>query len=111
MRAFQLLGYQLPTDPPADDAADPPGLRRVLGGWCRTSDKFADVDSACKVPSHTQTPSEMFVSLTTRTGLARCRVLRYTCRLACPFVRPCLLTSTASSRGVLNLMYADLGLR
>ena len=109
MRAFQLLGYQLPTDPPADDAADPPGLRRVLGGWCRTSDKFADVDSACKVQSHTQTPSEKLVSLTT--GLARCRVLWHTCRLACPSVATMSAQLGGQLPGGLGLICAELGLQ
>ena len=46
-RAFQLLGYSKSDDAFLDDA--PPGLRRLAGGWCRSSEKSGGHSSASLV--------------------------------------------------------------
>ena len=46
-RAFQLLGYARPCE--RDSADAPAGLRRLAGGWCRSSEKAAGHDTASLV--------------------------------------------------------------
>ena len=46
-RAFQLLGYARPCE--RDSADAPAGLRRLAGGWCRSSEKSAGHATAALV--------------------------------------------------------------
>lgn len=46
-RAFQLLGYTKPCDGFSGDA--PAGMRRLAGGWCRSSEKSAGHSTASMV--------------------------------------------------------------